>query len=67
MSDRARTTKSLQSLVIAIATLALPCTRAAGQSVFAEPKTPSEMTELAHRYAEGIGCERDAGQAMLWY
>ena len=25
------------------------------------------MTELARRYAEGIGCPRDAGQAMLWY
>jgi TPR repeat protein len=32
-----------------------------------EPKSPVEMTELARRYANGIGCPRDAGQAMLWY
>src|SRR5512132_386518 len=32
-----------------------------------EPKSPAEMTELARRYANGIGCPRDAGQAMLWY
>ena len=30
-------------------------------------QTPAEMTELARRYANGIGCPRDAGQAMLWY
>src|SRR5205085_7829490 len=68
MSDRARTTKPLlSSLSRVICLLALPCTYAAGQSLFPEPTTPAEMTELAHKYAEGIGCPRDAGQAMLWY
>src|SRR4028118_107313 len=68
MSDRALTINSLSSVAaIAIVIFALPWFPAAGQSVFPEPKTPSEMTELAHKYANGIGCPRDAGQAMLWY
>src|SRR5918993_787802 len=68
MSDLARTTSSLpSSLLLAICFVALPCTHAAGQSVFPEPKTPVEMTELARKYAEGIGCPRDAGRALLWH
>ena len=67
MSDRAPQINPLRSSLSLAILLALPPTQAAGQSLFAEPKTPVEMTELAGRYANGIGCPRDAGQAMLWY
>ena len=67
MSDRALQINRLRSTVSLAILLALPPTQAAGQSFFTEPKTPVEMTELAGRYANGIGCPRDAGQAMLWY
>src|SRR5215207_9256089 len=67
MSDRAPQINRTRSIVSLAILLALSSTRMAGQSVFPEPKTPAEMTELARRYANGIGCPRDAGQAMLWY
>ena len=33
----------------------------------AESGEAKAMTALAHRYEQGIGCPRDAGQAILWY
>lgn len=66
MSDRAwRTSSNLASYFVIW--FALSSFQAIGQTVFPDPKTPAEMTELAHKYATGIGCPRDAGQAMLWY
>ena len=67
MSDLAPQINPLPSSLLLVILLALPSTQAAGQSLFPEPTTPAEMTELARRYANGIGCPRDAGQAMLWY
>ena len=61
MSVHARLTKALSILILSAP---LPY-QAAGQ-VFS-PTSPQEMTELARRYANGVGCPRDAGQAFLWY
>ncbi len=66
MSALARRTNPKLSLSL-VAWVALSSFEATGQSVFPEPKTPAEMTDLAYKYANGIGCPRDAGQAMLWY
>src|SRR4029079_13738643 len=66
MSALAQINNALFSSLLA-ALIALPFNQAAGQSISPEPTNPKDMTELARRYAEGIGCPRDAGQAMLWY
>jgi TPR repeat protein len=33
----------------------------------AEAGEAKAMTALAHRYERGVGCPRDAGEAILWY
>src|SRR5690242_7861974 len=64
MSVHARPTRALSLLLLVL--LAAPLSFQAAGQVFS-PSTPQEMTELARRYANGIGCPRDAGQAFLWY
>src|SRR5687767_10918392 len=73
MSGLGPTTDRRSTLLIRIALLPL----AAGLSLFgqsfgdelrrAESGEAKAMTAVAHRYENGIGCPRDAGQAILWY
>src|SRR3954454_3313532 len=67
MSVLALPINRFHSSLLLVVLLALSSLPMAGQSFSTSPKTPAEMTELARRYANGIGCPRDAGQAMLWY
>src|SRR5262245_41340540 len=67
------TTDKPRKFLTSIALLPL----AAGLSLFgqsfgddlrrAEAGEVKAMTAIANRYEQGVGCPRDAGQAILWY